>query len=329
MGSWQRMMIGLARNERVVAAVQSRSALAGLAGRFVAGPDVHAAVSAAQRLREDAVDATVFYLGEYVRDPSAVARCVEELRQVTTALAAAQLDVHLSIDPTQAGLMTSAEVCEANVRQVAEAVVAAAPGRARDRRVLMIDMEDSSATDTTLGLHDRLRREDLPVAVTVQAYLHRTGADLARLAESGSWVRLVKGALAEPSAVAATRRAEIDLRYRQHLATLFSPQARDAGCRPSVATHDLRLVVEAVRLARSHGWSREAFEFEMLHGVRPDVQRELARRGYRVRAYLPFGTDWFAYSIRRVGENPRNARFTAAAIGHSLLPSGGSGGHAC
>lgn len=319
MALWQESMIRLARSPALTAAVQGRGWFAGLAGRFVGGGGIEPAVATAHRLRDDGVAATLFVLGEYVVDPSVVAETIGEQRAAVTALAGEGLDVHLSVDPTQAGLLASAELCEANIRSVAEAVaevVRTAPdgGARRGHDVLMIDMEDAGTTDATLRIHDRLRADGLPVAVTMQAYLHRSAADLHRLSSSGAWLRLVKGALAEPATVAARSRAEIDARYLDGLRTLLSPSAHEAGCYPSIATHDLRMIAQATAEARRNGWTPEEFEFELLYGVRPDMQRELARRGYRVRAYLPFGDDWFPYAVRRVGENPRNLRFVRRAV---------------
>jgi proline dehydrogenase len=312
---WQQAMIRIARTERVVDLVQRRELLAGLAGRFVAGPDVESAIAQARRLRSRGIAVTAFWLGEYVHDEALVAQALQQLQGVVGALAGEGLDVHASVDPTQAGLLTSAQQLERNLTALAHCVDGARrSGPRRGRDVLMIDMEDSATTQATLDLHARLQALGLPVAVTVQAYLHRSDADLRRLAASGAWVRLVKGALAEPPEVAADRRADIDARYRQGLATLFSPQAREAGCRPSVATHDLRMIVAATELARRHGWRASDFELEMLHGVRPDLQEALAGKGFRVRAYLPFGQAWFPYAVRRVGESPRNLRFAATAL---------------
>jgi proline dehydrogenase len=320
---WQRGMIRLARSPGLTRAVQDAHALSGLAGRFVAGPDLDAALTAAVLLREQGIATTLFWLGEYVEDTAAVDETVRQLVRAAPALAAEGLDVHLSVDPTQVGLMFGEADCEHNVRQVAQAVAAARyPGPAQPRDTLMIDMEDSTTTSFTLDLHERLRAEGLPVAVTVQAYLHRSAGDVHHLAGSGARVRWVKGALAESGQAAARSRDEIDARYHAGLATLLSPRARVAGGRPSVATHDLRMVAEATRLARRNGWHADEFEFEMLHGVRPQLQRELARRGYRVRAYLPFGQAWFPYAIRRVGESPRNLRFALSA----LRPRGPAGG---
>jgi proline dehydrogenase len=312
---WQEGMIRLARSATLTGFIQRRDWASGLAARFIGGPDVAAATRQALDLRAGGVGASLFCLGEYVEDPQAVQAIVGRVAQAMAAQHAAGLDVHASVDPTQLGLLISRQRCEENVLRLAQTLAGLCqPEARRGHDVLMLDMADAGATDATLDLHDLLRGQGLPVAVTVQAYLHRTEADLARLVESGAWVRLVKGALAEPEPVAARRRAEIDLRYVRGVCALLAPAARLAGCYPSFATHDERLIGIVLDTAWRQGWGRDEFEFEMLYGVRPDLQRALAARGYRVRAYLPFGTDWFPYTIRRVGESPRNLRFAVRAL---------------
>lgn len=303
-------MIRLARSERLAACVQDRRWLAGLAARFVGGPDVASALETARALRADGITTSLFFLGEYVRDPAVVAVTVQRLREMVTQLRVADLDAHISVDPTQIGLMADEETCEANLRDLARTVGAGRVGH----DTVMVDMEDAGTTEVTLRMHDRLRADGMPIGVTVQAYLHRTAADIHRLASAGAWVRLVKGAFAEPAALAARRRADIDQRYRQSVATLLAAPARQAGCYPSFATHDERLINEIIASAQRLGWAKDEFEFEMLYGVRPELQRQLAGQGYRVRVYLPFGVDWFPYAIRRVGESPRNLRFAVRAV---------------
>lgn len=312
---WQRAMIRLARSARVSAFAQRQPWLGGLASRFVGGPDAGSAVAAAAALRAGGLSVSLFSLGEYAEDAQVAEATVGQLCLVAEALGTGGLDVHVSADPTQLGLMSSATACEANLRRVADAVARACPAGARPGHdAVMLDMEDAATTETTLGLHDLLRRDCLPAAVTVQAYLHRSPGDLDRLIAAGAWVRLVKGAFAEPPQIAARRGAEISRRYRQGAAALLSRASREAGCYPSFATHDHNIIEEIITLARNQGWANEDFEFEMLHGVRPDLQHGLARRGYRVRVYLPFGPDWFPYAIRRIGESPRNLRFTLRAV---------------
>ncbi len=312
---WQRAMIWMARSGRTCAFVQRQPWMAGLAARFVGGPDIKAVGATALALRAEGISASLFYLGEYVEDLRTVETTVAQLRAAVEVLHAEGLDVNISVDPTQVGLMKSAAACEANVRQVAAAVAhACSPAARRGHDAVMLDMEDAGTTEVTLGLHDWLREAGLPAAVTIQAYLHRTPGDLDRLRSAGAWVRLVKGAFAEPGAIAARQGAQISRRYRQAAMTLLSRESRLSGCYPSFATHDDQIIEEIIGRAQSQGWAKEEFEFEMLYGVRPDLQRTLTRRGQRVRVYLPFGRDWFPYAIRRVGESPRNLRFIARAL---------------
>lgn len=314
MSIWQESMIRLARSEKVTGFAQRQSWLSGLANQFVGGASVADARSSAAELAREGITSTLFYLGEYVSDPALIAKTLTELTAALTATAEESLDVCVSVDPTQIGLMVDAATCTANARTLAAAVREAAPRPRPGHDALIIDMEDASVTDATLDLYWSLRSEELPAAITIQAYLHRTPADLATLIAAGAWVRLVKGAFAEPADLAVRSAADRDSRYRRCAAQLLGRAAREAGVYPSFATHDHRLIEEIIAQAEAQGWPADAYEFEMLHGVRPDLQRALARRGHRVRVYLPFGTDWFPYAIRRVGESPRNLRFVAATL---------------
>jgi proline dehydrogenase len=168
-------------------------------------------------------------------------------------------------------------------------------------------MEDQSVTDATIALHDAMKSAGLPAALTLQAYLRRTEADLRAQIRGGARVRLVKGAFAAGSSAAFTRQAEIKANSRRLIDLMFSREARDAGFYPIIATHDDRLHRYAIERAAANDWRAGDYEFEMLLGVRSDVAENLARRGERVRLYLPFGQDWWPYAVRRIGEYPRNA----------------------
>jgi len=180
--------------------------------------------------------------------------------------------------------------------------------------MLMLDMEDSSVTQPTLDLYHALHDAGLPVAVTVQSYLHRTTDDLAALVAKGAAVRLVKGAFAEPASRAHVRRADVDDAYRLHMTMLFSRAARETGVYPVLGTHDERMMRFGASLAQVGGWSSDGWEVEMLLGVRPAVQQRLVRQGTALRLYCPFGQSWWPYSVRRIGENPRNALFVLRSI---------------
>ena len=303
---WQKMMIGLARNESVTRLMQDSRYMGRFARRFVGGSDGAEGLERARALRGRNLSASLFYLGEYVADPREIETTRLALSEVARGLGRDGLDVHLSVDPTQLGAMISWEACRENVAALAGDV--AENGRG-GRDVLMLDMEDSSVTGPTLDLYRSLRGQGLPVAVTIQAYLHRTPDDLAGLVRNGAMVRLVKGAFAESGKKAVTGRRDRDEAYRKAVVTLLSPEARERGVYPVFGTHDHRMVAFAEHVAAANGWRRGQWEVEMLLGVRTAYQRELADRGVAVRLYLPFGRDWWPYSIRRVGENPANLGF--------------------
>ena len=308
-------MILLARSERVKALAQRQSWLSGLASRFVCGGTPDDAIGRAVALAHGGITASMFYLGEYVTDAGLIRQTCDQLASVIATAGAKSLDVCVSCDPTQIGLMANQDDFVSNARTLARAILAAAPNPRPGHDTLMIDMEDAGVTQSTLDAYWTLHDEGLPVAVTIQAYLHRTRTDLDRLVDAGAWVRLVKGAFAEPARVAVRSTADRDSRFRQCVSRLLSDTARTSGVYPSFATHDHRMIEEIIAQAEAHGWGPETYEFEFLYGVRPDLERSLVKRGHRVRLYLPFGRDWFPYAIRRVGESPRNMRFVAKTLG--------------
>lgn len=229
------------------------------------------------------------------------------------SLARADFDVHVSVDPTQIGQSLDPGLARENALRIAEEIRTAAGDRS-GIRCLMFDMEDASVIDATIALHDGLKQQGFPVALTLQAYLRRTTADMQVQVAADNRVRLVKGAFAADSAIAYTHEADIKTTFRRLVEMMFSPDVRRSGFYPSVATHDDRIHDFTIDLARQNGWEPGQYEFEILLGVRPDVARDLVRRGERVRVYVPFGRDWWSYAVRRIGENPRNAVLPARAL---------------
>ncbi|HTP82154.1 MAG TPA: proline dehydrogenase family protein [Alphaproteobacteria bacterium] len=312
--TWQSAMIALARSRAAKAAIQRPAATSALAARFVAGADAQAAVARALGLHAaHSIRGSLFYLGEYVDRPELVAENVSAKLEVARLLGHAGLDVHVSVDPTQIGHNFDPAGARRHAFAIAEAVQQAADNRP-GVHALMFDMEDQSVIDATIALHDQVRAAGLPSALTLQAYLRRTEADLLMQTRRDARVRLVKGAFAASRDVALTRRAEIKENSRRLIDLMFAPAARDAGFYPILATHDDRLQAYALERAAAAGWRAGEYEFEMLLGVRGDVAEDLARRSERVRLYLPFGRDWWPYAVRRVGENPRNAVLLARAL---------------
>ncbi|WP_306118547.1 MULTISPECIES: proline dehydrogenase family protein [unclassified Roseitalea] len=186
--------------------------------------------------------------------------------------------------------------------------------RMRDYATTEEALGDTSVTQVTIALHDTLQGAGLPVALTLQAYRRRTWDDMVRQVERGSRIRLVKGAFAAGPDLAFQTQREIKSNSRHLIDLMLSPEARERGFYPVVATHDTALHEHAIAAVRRNGWEQGTYEFEMLLGVREDVARDLAARGERVRLYVPFGRDWWPHAVRRIGENPRNAVLLARSL---------------
>jgi len=300
-------MIALARSNTLKAAIQGSHATSALALRYVAGRSPEAAINRAAALFErHQIRSSLFYLGEYVDRLELVEENVAAKLAVAGLLGGAGLDVHVSVDPTQIGFGLDADLARRNARRIAEAVAQSAANRP-GVHALVFDMEDQTVVDATIELHDAIRSANLPVALTLQAYLRRTETDLLVQIRRGARVRVVKGAFAAAPDVAFSRRADIKANSRRLIDLMFSREAHDAGFYPIIATHDDRLQAYAIARAAAAGWRPGDYEFEMLFGVRFDLAESLARRGERMRLYLPFGRDWWPYALRRIGENPQNA----------------------
>ena len=307
-------MIALARSGPVKRRVQASRAGSALATRYVAGGTAESGLERARRLLTDkAIRSSLFFLGEYVDHADGVAENLAAKLEVSALLGQAGLDVHVSVDPTQIGHLLDVATARRHAFAIAEAVARSANDRP-GVHVLMLDMEDQSVTDATIALHDEMQDAGLPVALTLQAYLHRTEADLRRQIGRGSRVRLVKGAFVAGPDVAFTRDAEIKANSRRLISLMLSGAAREREFYPVVATHDARLHEHAIACARENGWASEGWEFEMLLGVRGGAAEALAAAGHRVRLYVPFGRNWWPHAVRRIGENPRNAALLARSL---------------
>jgi proline dehydrogenase len=310
---WQKSMIALARAPRLKRYVQSRGPARRLARKYVAGGTAAAAVRRAEELlRDHNLRGSLFFLGEYVDQPALVAENVASGIDAAQALGESSLDVHVSVDPTQLGYMIDPALGRRNAFAIAQEVAAARNGSRT--RCLMLDMEDESLVDVTIALHDELRASNLPAALTLQAYLRRTEDDLRAMLAQPCRVRLIKGAFAAGRRLAFQGQAAIKANFRRLTDLMLSGAARKAGFQPSFATYDHELHDYVLAQAGAANWRPGEYEFEMLLGVRGDVAEGLARRGERVRLYLPFGHDWWPYAARRIGESPRNLWLLARSL---------------
>jgi proline dehydrogenase len=276
-----------------------------LVARFVAGETLDEALGALERLRAAGLRTTVDVLGESVDSAAAARTAAGTYVDVLDALAARGLDGNVSLKLTQMGLDVDPSLARENVERI---VTRAATHGAFVR----IDMEDHSKTDATLDLWRAVRpfnRASGDTGVVIQAALRRSASDLEAIVAEQGRVRLCKGAYKEPESVAFVDRAQVDQAYGGLMETLLRESTF-----PAIATHDERLIRRAIRFAREAGIVRDRFEFQMLYGVRRDLQEQLSRAGYGVRIYVPFGTEWYPYFMRRLAERPANVAFVLRSV---------------
>jgi proline dehydrogenase len=269
--------------------------------RFVAGNDLNDAVRAAAEISTDRL-VSLDHLGEDTTDREQAGATVQAYQAVLRALGdrglAGRAEVSVKLSAVGQALPVDGEkIALDNVRQIC--ATAASVGT-----MVTVDMEDHTTTDSTLSIVRDLRVDYPSTGAVLQAYLRRTEADCAELSGPGSRIRLCKGAYDEPESVAFRDKAEVDASYVRCLKTLLAGQGY-----PMVATHDPRLIEIAEHLAIQAGREHADFEFQMLYGIRPDAQQQLAARGHRMRVYVPYGAEWYPYFMRRLGERPANIAF--------------------
>ena len=273
-----------------------------VASRYVAGETLDEAVNLVRRLNAEGCLATLDVLGEDVDTPEEIAATVDAYRRTIDAITAAALAANVSIKLTALGLKRDGAECRAALARVVDAA------RAKGNFV-RIDMEDSSVTEKTIGVYEDFHARGEPVGLVLQAYLRRTAADVERAIRGGANVRVCKGIYVEPPEIAFQEREEIRTSYASAVDRLLA-----AGCYVGIATHDPLLVERALDTVRRLGLSHDRYEFQMLLGVAPDLRRRLVAAGHRLRVYVPYGRSWYAYSVRRLKENPAIARHVLAAL---------------
>jgi len=277
-----------------------------IALRFVAGDTLPDGIRVVQALAGEGKSATLDYLGERVTSAREARAAAKVYLEALERIADAHFDCGVSVKPTQMGLRLDPDPRALARDLIAEIVAAAEQIGAH----VTLDMEGSDVTEATVGLVEQLREAGYTeIGCAIQAYLRRTSSDLERLCRIGASVRLCKGAYAEPPSIAFSSRAEVDASYAACAELLLR-----RGAYPRIATHDHGQIEHAKRVAERLGLPRDAFEFQMLYGIRPALQDQLVRDGYRVRVYVPFGDQWYPYFMRRLAERPANLAFFLRAL---------------
>ena len=267
--------------------------------RFVAGETLDEAVEAARQLNQQGMSVSLDCLGENVSTPADAQKVRDVYLGIYDRIAKEKLNANVSCKLTQLGLDLSVEFCEGLVLSIAERAAAY-------DSFLRIDMEGSIYTQRTVELVKRVRAQTPCIGTVIQAYLYRSESDIQDLLSYGCRIRLCKGAYKESDEVAFPRKQDVDANYVK-LMRLLLP----SGFYHAIATHDPRMIAETIRAAAEMQISKDDFEFQMLYGVRTDLQQRLVGDGYRVRIYVPYGQEWFPYFMRRLAERPANLSFFA------------------
>ena len=294
--------IALSRNQPLRSFMERSRIGARLSSRFIAGMTLDGAIRAAEAVNRQGIAVTLDSLGESVASELEAHRAAEVYHQLLDAIAARRLDANISVKLTQMGLQQSPRLAEAIAGSLAQHAHTLG-------NFVRIDMEDSPVTQVTLDIVRRLHaRADLrgSIGVVIQAYLYRSEADIEQLLADGIRVRLCKGAYKEPAEVAFPHKADVDRNFVK-----LSHKLLDSPVYHALATHDENMISAVKAFVRRCGIDRTHFEFQMLYGVRRDLQRKLVEEGYRVRVYVPFGSEWYPYFMRRLAERPANVLFLA------------------
>jgi len=279
--------------------METSSAAERLTSRFIAGHNLESEVAVCRRLNAEGILASLDHLGESVKSLEEADRSRDAYLCALDRIATLGLQATVSIKLTQLGLDFSKAACQANVEQLVQRAKAIGTS-------VEIDMESSEYVDRTLALVSDLHVRFGSVRAVIQAYLYRSENDIEDLCRQSIPVRLCKGAYQEPSDVAFPRKADVDRNYVRLMTKLF-----ERGTNPAIASHDERIIPQAVQYVRERNIAPGRFEFQMLYGIRRDLQRRLVAEGYRLRLYVPYGDAWYPYFMRRLAERPANVLFLA------------------
>ena len=296
------ILIALSRNSSLRNFAENSTLGGRMSSRFIAGRSVEEVLAAATSVNSHGMSTTLDSLGENVHSPQQAKQAADVYHRLLDAIEQRRLDANVSVKLTQMGMDLDPELAFATVAALVKHAVTA-------NTFVRIDMEGSEYTQATIDLVCRLHAMEGNrgrVGVVIQAYLYRSGADIERLLAQGIRIRLCKGAYQEPPNVAFPDKADVDKNFVRLMQVLLQ-----SGAYHGIATHDEKMIEATCRFAQERGIKPDQFEFQMLYGVRRDLQSSLVAQGYRMRVYIPFGTEWYPYFMRRLAERPANLLFMA------------------
>ena len=305
----RKTLLYLSNQQKVFTFVRRNRLARRMASRFVAGETIEDAMTAVRALNARGISASLDLLGESVHREEEARATARSYLDLLDRIKEQKLDANVSLKLTAMGLDVSEELCVANMQMVLE--------RARDYgSFVRLDMESSQYTDRTLHMFEHRLYPSYPknVGIVLQSYLHRTATDVDHANRLGCRVRICKGAYKEPASVAFPDKRDVDDNYVRCMHALMTD-----GNYPGIATHDERIIAGAKRFAAEQAIAPDRYEFQMLYGVRRDLQERLVRDGYRMRVYVPFGTQWYPYLMRRLAERPANVAFITGNVVKEML----------
>jgi proline dehydrogenase len=273
-----------------------------MARRFVAGETLDEGLAAAREMNEKGLMVSLDLLGESVHDEVTAISATDAYVNLLQAIHKNTLDANISVKPTQLGLDISEQLCADNLRRMLTTAQECGTS-------VNIDMESSKYTDATIKIFRQLSQEFDNVSTVIQSYLRRSEADMTHLADEGSTVRLCKGAYKEPPDVAFPEKVDVDANYVKLMQAYMADDNRQKGAYLKVATHDPNMIDATLQYVKEHNIPVDQFEFQMLYGIRTKTQFELHEQGYQMRVYIPYGTEWYPYFMRRLAERPANLWF--------------------
>jgi proline dehydrogenase len=290
-------LLYLAHNGTVRDFVIHNRATRAVSHRFVAGEALDDAIESTRALNQRSMSVSLDHLGENVSDAKEAASAAQDYIAILDRIKQAGVDANISIKLTALGLDISQELCEQNVCRILE--------HAQQFPIFVrIDMEGSAYTEQTVDITLRMHKQYEHVGTVIQSCMYSSKKDVEQLIAQGVRVRLVKGAYKEPKTVAFQQKSEVDHNFVRLMMMLIQ-----RGNYPAIATHDEAIINATCKFARDHGISKSAFEFQMLYGIRRDLQEKLVSQGYNMRIYVPYGSQWYPYLVRRMAERPANMLF--------------------
>lgn len=275
--------------------------------RFIAGETLDEAIAVVKKLNAQGLDVTFDQLGESVNQPAEARAAKDGYLRALDAIATHRVASQVSVKLTQMGLDIDPNLCLDHMRQILRRAKAIGT-------LVTIDMESSQYTQTTLNMFKTLREEFDNVGIVIQSYLYRSEEDMKMLYALGANVRLCKGAYKEPPEIAFPKKKDVDDNYRKLAQIFLQANGNPNGAYLDLATHDEKIINWAKAYTTAHHIDRKRFEFQMLYGIRSDLQRQLAAEGYTMRVYVPYGTHWYPYFMRRLAERPANVIFLVSHL---------------